>query len=583
MQSVQRVRDLTARATGKRDATAEREAVAEALIDLLGRPDREPRRVFVFAEAEAHEPVLAWIGRFPPGTVHVVSAQDRPDWQVAGQDVAQLTARDRAERIRHLELLGPVDVIVDVLPQDTDAQIELWHDAFLHLRPDGLYIIDTSSAGAHTFGTAWSQWLALLLGGDRQGAAPTARDREFTASTGEVAVSRDAIVIRKQQRHYLKLRDDEADRILASREPGLTVTELATLPAGTLVNRGTVTSHEAGVEITALDVDLPYPALHLRHYDGPVSVVSNALVFSGDTVLPDSFRHHLERSPRNPKLTSVSERFGRIATDLLPHRHLDGAYYHLDSENSGHYGHLTTEVISRLWGWDAAKRAVPDLKALFRVRWPGERDPALERRVFSAYGIDPADIVWTGVPVTVDSLVAATPMWHNQFPHYVHPQIAETWERLATSLIDPDAPAYDRIFVSRSGDLGNRACRNIREVEDWFRERGFEIVYPELHDLGTQAGIFGAARVVAGFGGSAMFNVLFARRLETMIVLNHEAYTARNEHLFASVLGVDTHYFWSTPDVEHPTGGWSEAAYYSGWQFDFARNAADLDRLIKEL
>jgi hypothetical protein len=65
-----------------------------------------------------------------------------------------------------------------------------------------------------------------------------------------------------------------------------------------------------------------------------------------------------------------------------------------------------------------------------------------------------------------------------------------------------------------------------------------------------------------------------------MIVLNHEAYTARNEHLFSAVLGGDVHYFWSSPDIAHPKGGWSEAAYYSGWEFDFERNRADLERLL---
>ena len=68
---------------------------------------------------------------------------------------------------------------------------------------------------------------------------------------------------------------------------------------------------------------------------------------------------------------------------------------------------------------------------------------------------------------------------------------------------------------------------------------------------------FREARVVAGFGGSAMFNLMYAENLEGVILLNQEAYIARNEHLFTSLTGGEVHYFWSRPDVEHPEGGFS--------------------------
>jgi hypothetical protein len=71
--------------------------------------------------------------------------------------------------------------------------------------------------------------------------------------------------------------------------------------------------------------------------------------------------------------------------------------------------------------------------------------------------------------------------------------------------------------------------------------------------------------------------------VKTLIVLNHGAYTSRGEHLFSALLGCDVHYFWSKPDIAHPPGRWSKAAYYSSWSFDFDRNGADLDSLLTEL
>jgi capsular polysaccharide biosynthesis protein len=337
------------------------------------------------------------------------------------------------------------------------------------------------------------------------------------------------------------------------------------------------------VPVRALETSLTYPEVHLRHYEGQIAMVANALLYTGDTVLPDSYRHHLGLDPHNPRTTNVSPDFTRIPHRNRPTDTLRGNFYHLDSQNSGHYGHLMTEVMSRLWGWSAAKEAIPDLKAIFRIRYPGEREPNLEQRLFGAFGIEPDDIVWIDHPVVLESVVAATPMWHNSVPHYVHPGIAEVWQRLGRGLADPSAPEYPKIFVSRKSQQKNRSCRNAAEVEKVFAAHGFEIVYPETYDLSIQAGIFAKARVVAGFGGSGMFNIMHSQNASNMIVLNSESYTARNEHLYASVLGCDSDYFWSRADVAHPEGGWSEEAYYAGWEFDFARNGADLQDLLSRV
>lgn len=215
------------------------------------------------------------------------------------------------------------------------------------------------------------------------------------------------------------------------------------------------------------------------------------------------------------------------------------------------------------------------------MRYPNERVPILEQRLFQAYGIAAEDIVWVDEPVWLESVVAATPMWHNAIPHYVHPDLRSVWERLRTSLADPAGGLSERIFVSRR--TKNRVCRNAGAVESYFAARGFTVIQPELYDLGQQAAIFADARVVAGFGGSGMFNLLYTTQLDTLILLNQEAYTARNEHLYASLLGGDVHYFWSRPDTPHPAGGWSEEAYYSDWEFDFARNSSDLDAVLDSL
>lgn len=115
-------------------------------------------------------------------------------------------------------------------------------------------------------------------------------------------------------------------------------------------------------------------------------------------------------------------------------------------------------------------------------------------------------------------------------------------------------------------------------MERFFADRGFTVIYPETLPLPEQVALFAGARVVAGFGGSAMFNLMHTRRLESTIVLSHHGYIARNEHLFTSLLGGQLHYFWSTADVAPPTEGRTKESFRPSWTFDFAELGADLDR-----
>lgn len=482
---------------------------------------------------------------------------------------------------RHLERLGPVDRIVNVRAADGEAHAAMLRRLVYHLVPGGEYAVPIARLSELVPGDTFDTLLHRLEdgAGGEDGVVPRA-DHELLRATRRVRFQDDWVVLRKRGRHFLKLRDDTANGLLAARGSRTTVEELTTVPGGTFVSGTEVVSHGASRALKGLESTVPTPPLHLRHYRGRIGFVSNSLTFTDDEILPDSFRHHLAPNPSNPRLVGVDKSFGRIPRRLMPTDELPGSYYLLDSENSGHFGHLMTEVISRLWGWDRAKQDAPDLRALFRIRYPGERFPELERTVFTAFGIAPEDITWVDHPVVLDSAYAATPMFHNARPHYVHPGIREVWQRIRAGLDPQEGPSWDRIFVSRRDTLGNRRCLNREDVEAYFDAAGFQVIYPEDYSLRTQAWIFSQVRVIAGFGGSAMFNVLFADRLEDLIVLSHEGYTARNEVLLALPLDVRLHYFWNLPLTAHPRGGWSREAYKSDWWFDMDRHRSDLDALL---
>jgi capsular polysaccharide biosynthesis protein len=548
------------------------------------RADGERRRVVVVADDVPPAVLRAAVAPYRDDDLFVIAPTPYDEWALDETHQRYLRYVKESNLQWYLKLHGPVDRLVDVRPRWPKEHEATLRKLFFHLLPGGEYVIPRSAITGYKEGNPLEARLARFARALSSGEPDDEDDfAELSRAVAQVRLDREEIVIRKSGTHYLKLSDRWANRMLSTRHrETTTVRELALLRAQEFASSTTIASHGASRPLQGLETTVAVPPHHLRHYRGRIGMVSNALTYTSHEILPDSFRHHLSNK-RNRRLVQVDENFARIPRHVRPTEELAGSYYLLDSENSGHYGHLMTEVISRLWGWDAAKEDDPGLKAVFRLRFPGERDPGLERTILTAFGIGPEDVVTVDHPVYLESMYAATPMFHNARPHYVHPEIRAVWRRIRAGLPADPGPTWDRVFVSRKDTYGNRRCLNRADVEDYFAAAGFEVIYPEEYSLGRQAAIFSHARVVAGFGGSAMFNTVFAERLEHMIVLTQEAYTARNEVLISLPLGVRLHYFWNPPRIPHPPGDWTEEAYKSDWTFDFSRHRRELNALVRSL
>lgn len=563
-------------------------SLASKVRARLARRTRTPRVVAVVAD-DLVGPELTTVLAAHPGVLHVIATEARPAWDLE-ESAATFHAATTLDEVNWvLKMIGPVDVLVNLTTKTAAGHEKDWDRLFFNVRKGGDYVVPRERIQRDDEPGIFQRLVSVMVAQSAPKEAVSALPpgvRAFKDAVSGVHVDTRNVRITKANQHYVKVRDADGSRMLGVRGRDLTVRDLVTLPGLTFEHRGTVTSHRADVPVPDLGTTFTVPPLKLRHYTGRIGMVSNALLFSEEAILPDSFRHHRTPGMVNPALTSVNRDFALIPARVMPRTSRPGSFYHLDCENSGHFGHLVTEVMSRLWGWEQAKRDSPDLQAIFRIRYPNERDPLLERRLFTAYGIDESAITWISEPTWLESVYAATPMWHNAAPHYVHPDLQETWRRVSDGLIRSaprDVEPAARLFVSRRDTLGNRACRNAREVEAIFVGHGFTVIYPEELDLAQQAHVFRDAGVVAGFGGSGLFNVFNSTDLEHLVVLNHESYTARNEHLFAAVLGCAEHYFWSPADIAHPPNGWSEEAYYSGWEFDLDRNLDDLEDLLRSL
>ena len=514
---------------------------------------------------------------------------DRSPWAEAC--VVPIVGQSEGDTHDALAALTGVQVVVDTRRSSEAVQLATFERQFFHLDPKGLWVALRPPRRAHT-----PEPLVVLA---EELADPVSRRRlrkswgDHVVAVGGVRVTPRMVVIGKRRRHLLRLHDSEALHLLASREPRLHATEIARLEGGVVDNRGLATEYGGSPEPHVAEL-LPYPVHEVRRYDGVVHTPRQAFFHHGRSALPESFRWHLasDREPpptaswaRGTSLVKVDEHFG-----LLKHKQkgptLDGSYFPFLYNNPGHFGHLMTEALARLWAWEPAKAADPSLKLLcrFHPRKEPEADPQrrLETTLLPAFGIPREDIVFVNGPVTVTSMIGCTPMWHNAPPFYVHPAIVETWARLRTGLIGTDPVSVaPKIFVTRRE--GKRGCSNFPEVEALFAAHGFEIVTPEKLSIPEQVAMFAGARVVAGFGGAGMFNLVYAEALETVIVLDQWAYHARNEHLFAAAHKARLHCFWNRPVKDHPPGGFSYGAHQSPWAFDFETNGEQLRQVLEGL
>ena len=495
----------------------------------------------------------------------------------------------------HVQLAaqGPFDVLVD----DTRlarARTALFRRSFLHLSDGGAYLVRAPRAGTRRLQPgetpidAFLQDLVSLR--DDESFEPDTRtgmdELALARSIGEVQGAGDHLVARKVGRSFAKLGEREANAVLRSREHP-TGRVLHTV-SGLVLRSRCVLRESASFRAGQMPTDFTVPDLFLRSY-ADADCWPGQIVTQGHLLLPDTYRHLHRKRLRNRFVDELAPRFGRprALSDPTP---LPGSYYYLDSEFRGHFGHALTEQVARFWGWAEAKQADPGLKALVAVNAERRELAPFERALFAAVGIEDSDIELIRRPVRVDRLVAATPMFVN--PAYVHPEILQTWSRVGQRLGE-QAPARSypaRVFCSRREQAGpgafagaRRECRNAEELEAVFADHGFEVIHPEDYDLAAQARIFREAEVVAGYAGSALFNLIFCDSPKHVIVVSSESYTAKNEYVIASAAGHRVDIAWCAAEIPMPRGRWDTTAFNSPFSFDFDREGRFLTEVLESL
>ncbi|CAA9363310.1 MAG: hypothetical protein AVDCRST_MAG36-2825 [uncultured Nocardioidaceae bacterium] len=471
--------------------------------------------------------------------------------------------------------LGPVGLFVDDT-DDTDQEngtgTDGTEDSRSVLQRFRRHVLLLADGGRYVGPAA----LAGPVEGLRQGVRPgQGRGQEgvppdpVVAAVGPVEVRGGWTSVTRTGRAVVKLREEETTTALEADAGRGAV--LARVPAASFDSR---CEFREMLPLSArAKTRYEAPPAVLRRYDDAL-VAPHALVVQRGLVPADSFRHHPQKWLKHEKLLDLDKRYAEEPSwvdDDLPV--LAGAWYHLDNEHRGHFGHVLTEQVARMWAWDDALRAEPEVQVVVGVNRNRTTLAGWELQLMEAAGISRDRVTVIDRPVRVERLLGATALF--SMPYYVHPHVAETWDRIGASLRER-APQRDyprRIFCSRK--IKKRACHNARDVDALFARHGFEVVFPEEFPLPEQAAMFHEAEVVAGFAGSALFNVMFSDRAKHLVAVASETYTPRNEYLISALRGHRLDMSHSRPDEDDPK--YQSKRFMSSFTFDFEREGQWLE------
>jgi hypothetical protein len=225
-------------------------------------------------------------------------------------------------------------------------------------------------------------------------------------------------------------------------------------------------------------------------------------------LLPEAF-NRLRRRRLHPCFDVADGLFqARVPADYATCRTIDEPVYWADTYFPEIYGHVLLEVLPQLWGYRDA-----GVEKLATSVAPDRTFVAMLR----ALDIAPEAILQLDGCIAPPEVYVATPPV--MLRDYVHPEAREILGRLGRLGKESDAPAPERLYLSRSG-TGRRMLRNEAEIEAIFEAAGFLIYHPQDHAIEDQIRTFSGARFIAGPGGSALHNAVFSERLERLLILS---------------------------------------------------------------
>lgn len=175
-----------------------------------------------------------------------------------------------------------------------------------------------------------------------------------------------------------------------------------------------------------------------------------------------------------------------------------------------HYGHLITEGLSA--AWELGNRSY-DYYAFHPFIF-GSGITEIVTDALSMVGVERSQIIIIRETTRFDNIIVPVRSW---VPNVgAHLTMNSIFDRIAGPYAREDRQL--KLYLSRR-EVKDRAISNEGEIERIFQRSGFLVVHPELIPWREQLILYGAAHTLAGFGGSALHNILFCAYETRLVVL----------------------------------------------------------------
>ncbi|MBW9204490.1 glycosyltransferase family 61 protein [Mumia sp. zg.B17] len=527
--------------------------------------------------------------RYPDSTVHVLAGEWKPPEGVEDQDPLSNVHVHHWQRtddlVAVLSTQPRPQLLVLALHRKTEAKVAALRKVHGFVQAEGVLAVENIDRAPTDVSTspAGDSLRSVIEEAARRAPEPPPKHGwstwldAFAQSIGDVTYHGQLALVSKRETLGRTLRGEETVEVLAARYGEASpVTVLESQPGFPFEGCARVASHGRGPELASGPFTIP--TLELRHYSRAL-VYPRQLVAYDEYWLPDTFRHQHATRLRHRGILKSGDHLAMVRPDWRParRRRWDGPLYYLDTEFPGHFGHVSTEVVSRMWGWERARQEFPEIRPLISLRPGTSTVPTFMREIFDAYGIPSSRLVVQqgDEMLEVADIVGADPEFEN--PRFVSPAIVQTWERIRDAFASVEPPVRaERIFVTRTA---RRLCQQAPEIERFFADRGFAIVRPEDYSYGEQVQLFAQARIIAGYGGSGMFTMMHAPHAR-VILISGDGYSAKNEALIGAVNGNEVHYFWGRTQRSDPDPSRRRVAFGDDFTFNLRRHRWALRRLL---
>ena len=190
-----------------------------------------------------------------------------------------------------------------------------------------------------------------------------------------------------------------------------------------------------------------------------------------------------------------------------------------------HFGHLMLEGLSRLWY--IAQNPTDTRKIIYIAcgEW-GEKTATKEKlyEFFTLLNVDKSRVLIIEKPVKFTHISipeVSYRVWESYTKEY--PQLYRHLAQGANALCKGEL-SFDKIYLSHSkwGHRAEQCFLNEQIYENFFKNCGYEIIYPEEHSVTKIAYLMNNAKEVATTMGSTAHLALFCKEKTRFIVLTRE-------------------------------------------------------------